>query len=196
MTSMSQWTPDQWAVFTVTVAAGLIAAAVLAVLHLRWTPPAPLRVRGPAPRPSITMTERRAIATQHAPGWAIEAAYVDTLTPMWVDPMAADFTDPGIGALASIRATLTDPALKTSTELQAEESLWINAYADLRYFMPETDAERERVRIALEPAMRTARKWLAQAGEGGAGRRGLSDWRMNTDTGEWPLHGALVLMAP
>lgn len=167
--SFQHWTPEQWSVFTVTVAAGIIAAAVLAVLRrARWTAPAPLRARGPAPRPSIVLTERR------------------QPMPRWTDPMRADFTDPGIGALSSIQAVTVDPTLRTVAEVQAEEGMWINAYSDLTYFMPETDAAREQMRVNLEPALRTARLWLMRAGEVGA-RAALTDWRIDTPTGEYPM---------
>jgi hypothetical protein len=167
--SFQHWTPEQWSVFTVTVAAGIITAAVLAVLRrARWTAPAPLRARGPAPRPSIVLTERRQRAAA------------------WTDPMRADFTDPGIGALSSIQAVTVDPTLRTVAEVQAEEDMWINAYSDLTYFMPETDAAREQMRINTEPAMRTARLWLMRAGEVGA-KAVLADWRIDTPTGEYPM---------
>jgi hypothetical protein len=179
MTSMQHWTPEQWAVFTVTLAAGLIAAAILAAAR-RWTAPALLRARGPAPRPSIVLTERR------MPVAAWQA-------PTWTDPMAADFTDGGIGALSSIQHVTVDPTLRTSAEINAELDAWVNAYADLSGLMPETDAAAETMRVALEPVLRKAHLWRIR-GEGSEQRQRLNDWRMDTPTGEWPLHGALVLL--
>lgn len=194
MTSMQHWTPGQWAVFTVVIGAGLIATAVLAVLR-RYTAPALLRARGPAPRPSIVAAQARMTDAQvdaFKDRW--RAAY-DNGTPAveWLDPMAADFTDPGIGALSSIQAAEADPALHTAAELSAELSAWINAYADLGRLMPETAAAAETMRVNLEPALRKAHLWRIR-GEGSEQRQRLNDWRMDTPTGEWPLHGALVLL--
>jgi hypothetical protein len=178
MTSMQHWTPEQWAVFTVTLAAGLIAAAVVAVLR-RYTAPALLRAGGPAPRPSIVMAERRT----HT---ADVGRRMTQPLPTWVDPMAADFADPGIGALSSIQAITVDPTLRTSAEISAEESAWINAYADLSGLMPDTAAAAETMRINLEPALRKARLWRVR-GERGSGDRALNDWRIDTATGEYRI---------
>lgn len=178
MTSMQQWTPEQWAVFTVTIAAGVIAATLVAVLRrARWAPPALLRARGPGPRPTVVRAVARApLAVRH-------------------DPMELDYTDPGIGALSSIQIMTVDPTLKTSTELRAETDAWVNAYADLSFAMPETAQAAEDMRITLEPVLRKARRWLIQGGEGGAGRKGLADWRIGTATGEYPRIDRQYLMA-
>lgn len=186
MTALQHWTPEQWSVFTVVIAAGVIAMAVLAVLHrARWTPQ-PLRRVAPtsAPRPSLVLTERRTPSFAFDPSMRLDdtIALGQIARDEWVDPMAADFTDPGIGALASIQALGDTDEMQTTAELDA----WINAYADLRFAMPETAAAREQMRINLEPAMRTARLWRMR-GEGGAGRRALNDWRMDTKTGEYPM---------
>jgi hypothetical protein len=196
---MQHWTPEQWAIFTATVAIGIATAAVLVLAGRRYVPPS-LSLPDPArvPRPSIVMTERR--ARNFAAEWraAYDTPAVERTQPLpvivgaggvenWVDPTMADFTDPGIGALSSIQQMVIDPTLRTSAELHAEESAWINAYADLSGQMPETDAAAETMRIALEPVLRKARLWCVRAGEGGAGRRGLTDWRINTATGEYAM---------
>jgi hypothetical protein len=175
--SFEHWTPEQWAVFTITVAAGIVAAVVLAVLHRTryYDTPAWVDPRG-------MLTEQR----RPAPRVIAPAT--------WVDPMVADYTERGIGALSSIQAMTVDPTLRTAAEVQAEEDMWINAYSDLTYFMPETDAAREQMRINLEPAMRTARLWLMRAGEVGA-RAALSTWRMDTPTGEYAAIDRQQLMA-
>jgi hypothetical protein len=195
--SFQHWTPEQWSVFTVTVAAGVIAAAVLAVLRrARWTAPAPLRARGPAPRPSIVRAQLRMTDAEidaFKDRW--RASYGNgTPAATWIDPMRADFTDPGIGALSSIQAVTVDPTLRTEAEIEAEDRAWVGAYSDLTYFMPETDAAREQMRINTEPAMRTARLWLMLAGEVGA-KAVLADWRMDTPTGEYAPIDRQHLMA-
>lgn len=190
--SFEHWTLEQWAVFTVTLAAGIIAAAVLAVLR-RYTAPAPLTLPDihRVPRPSIVMTERRALAVtapRHLP-YIEPSRHVPIIVGEWTDPMAmseTDFTDPGIGSLSSIQATATDPALRTAAEISAELKSWVNAYADLSGSMPETDAVREAMRITLEPALRKAHLWRIR-GEGSEQRQRLNDWRMNTPTGEYPM---------
>lgn len=198
MTSMQQWTPEQWAVFTVTIAAGVIAATLVAVLRrARWTPPALLRARGPAPRPTVVRAQVRMTDAEVDAFKERWRAMYDSGTPVaqWLDPMRADFTDPGIGALSSIQIMTVDPTLKTSTELRAETDAWVNAYADLSFAMPETAQAAEDMRITLEPVLRKARRWLIQGGEGGAGRKGLADWRIGTATGEYPRIDRQYLMA-
>ncbi|MET0426690.1 MAG: hypothetical protein ABW046_22675 [Actinoplanes sp.] len=169
--NMQHWTPEQWAVFTVTVAAGIVAAAVLATLQRRrWTAPALHRVRSPQPRPTVVRAAAR------------------VPVPAWTDPqLLHDFTDPGIGALSSIQAITVDPTLRTSAELHAELDAWVNAYADLSASMPETAKATEQMRVNLEPVFRTARLWRLQ-GEGSSARQQLNDWRIGTKTGEWPLY--------
>lgn len=186
MTSMQHWAPDQWAVFTVTIAAGLIAVTILGALQRtrRYVAPALRRAIAPPPRPSIVMAERRQPIPRAEP-WPFD--------DRWLDPMAADFGDPGIGALSSIQRVTVDPTLRTSAELHAEEDAWVNAYADLSPLMPETDAAVEQMRVNLEPAWRKVHLWRLR-GEGGEQRQRLNDWRMNTSTGEWPLHGARALL--
>jgi hypothetical protein len=197
MTSLQHWTPDQWAVFGVTVAAGVAAAVLLYVARsavLGWTAPAPLRrvEHTSTPRPSLVLTERRALASLPAawePGSIVSSAYLAAHTvplPAWIDPMRVDFTDPGIGALSSIQAVSVDPTLRTSAELHAELDAWVNAYADLAPLMPETDAAAEQMRVNLEPVLRTARLWRVR-GEGGPARQQLNDWRIDTPTGEYPM---------
>jgi hypothetical protein len=196
MTSVQQWTDGQWAVFAVTIAAGVAAAVLLYAARsavLGWTAPAPLRRAAltSAPRPSLVLTERRAIAAVPLDPRSIDPAYLaEYMRPLtdrdWRDPMAADFTDPGIGALSSIQAVDVDPTLKTSAELHAELDAWVNAYADLTPLMPETAAAAEQMRIALEPARRTIELWRMR-GEGGPARRALNDWRMDTPTGAFPI---------
>jgi hypothetical protein len=193
MTSMQHWTPEQWGVFTATIAAGLIAAAVLAVLRRgRWAPPAAHRVRGPGPRPSLVLTQARPTSAEverFKVMWreihANARQPMTVLDATWVDPMKVDYTDPGIGALTSILAVESDPALRTAAEVDAEEDAWINAYADLAPLMTETAAAVEAMRVALEPAMRTARLWRIRC-EGGPARQALNDWRMDTPTCELP----------
>lgn len=181
MTSMSQWTTGQWAVFAVTIVLGLGAIALAYFVRsavLGWTAPAPLRpVRREPTAAEMRRFRSNWLAARNAPAHVLDST--------WSDPMAADFTDPGIGALPSILAVDVDPTLRTSIEISAEEDAWINAYADLSGLMPETDAAREDMRVAIEPAMRTARLWLTRAGETGA-RAALAEWRMNTPTGEYP----------
>jgi hypothetical protein len=193
MTSLQHWTLEQWAVFGVTIAAGIAAATLLYVARsavIGWTAPAPLRrvEHTSTPRPSLVLTQQRqAVAARYAPAWAIEAGYIEPTRQVpiivgadWTDPaMLDDFTDPGIGALSSIRALDDSDEMQTTAELDA----WINAYADLGALMPETDAARETMRVNLEPALRTARLWRVR-GEGGPARQQLNDWRMDTPTGE------------
>lgn len=193
--SFEHWTPEQWTVFTATVAFGIVAVTVLATLaRARYIPPAVQHARGPAPRPSIVMTERR-----YTPPWVQDTSrplpriepsrnvpIIAGELPGWLDPMAADFTDPGIGALSSIQAVTVDPTLKTGAELSAEEDAWINAYADLSGAMPETDAAAEQMRINLEPVLRKAHLWRIR-GEGSETRQRLIDWRIDTPTGEYPM---------
>jgi hypothetical protein len=172
---MEYWTQEQWLAFTGLSVSGVAAVALL-TMGLRamraWTAPAPLRFA-----PAHAMPERRALAVKRAPAWAAEAG--------WTDPMRTDYTDPGIGALSSIRAVAADPALVTGHERQATEEAWIHAYDDLSGRMPETDRAAETMRVNLEPAMRKARLWLMQAGEIGA-KAVLNTWRMDTPTGEYP----------
>jgi hypothetical protein len=192
MTSMQHWTPEQWAVFGLTIAAGIAAAILLYAARsavLGWPAPTPARRVAPTavPRPSLVLAERRTSIDRDM-RVVLADAYEATggvkhHLPAWVDPMAADFTDPGIGALSSIQAMTIDPTLKTSVELSTEESAWVNAYADLSDQMPETDAAVEQMRVALEPALRKARAWRIRGERG----RDLNDWRMNTPTGEYAI---------
>jgi len=189
--SMQHWTPEQWGVFAVTIAAGVIAAALLYAARsavLGWTAPAPMRRAEVVltPRPSLMLTQARmtdAEIERFKERWN-EAHANGRPAAEWLDPMRADFTDPGIGALASIQAIDADPQLRTAAELQAEEDDWINAYADLTPMMPETAKAHEQMRVALEPAMRTAKLWRIR-GEGSTARQWLNDWRMDTPTGEY-----------
>lgn len=200
MTAMQHWTTGQWVVFglTIVVALGAVTLAYVArSAVLGWTAPAPMRIApSSTPRPSLVLAERRAIAARHAPAMAITAGWIEparqvpiivgdspTALPVQHDPMTLDYSSHGPGALRDLLEVVADPALKTSAEIAAEESAWINAYADLSGMMPETDKVRESMRVAIEPAMRTARLWLMRAGETGA-RAVLADWRINTDTGE------------
>lgn len=194
--SFEHWTPEQWAVFTLTIAVGLAAVAVLALAGRRYVPPnLTLPDVRRVPRPSIVMAERRAVVARYAPAWAAEAGYVERTRPLpviagelpgWVDPTVADFTGPGIGALSSIQAVTVDPTLRTEAEISAELDAWINAYADLSGLMPETAAAAETMRVNLEPVLRKAHLWRIR-GEGGPARQALNDWRMGTETGEYPL---------
>lgn len=186
--SFEHWTPQQWAVFTVTIALGFVVAAVLLLAGRRYVPPAPGRGRESVPRPSIVLALARTTdAEVDALRGCWREAY-DNGTPAveWLDPMTADFADPGIGALSSIQAITVDPALRTSAEISAELDAWINAYADLSGLMPETAAAAETMRCTLEPALRKAHLWRIR-GEGSEQRQRLNDWRMNTPTGEYPM---------
>lgn len=168
---MEFWTQDQWVAFTGVTMSG-VGAIMLLMLGLRamrgWNAPAPLRL---------------------APAHAIE--YRGTSKPAarlpgggsWTDPMRADYTDPGIGALSSIRAVADDPALFTEHERRTAEDEWVHAYDDLADRMPETAAAAEAMRVAIEPALRKARLWLMQAGETGA-KAVLANWRIEEHTGE------------
>jgi len=191
MTSMQHWTPEQWAVFAVTIAAGVIAAALLYAARsavLGWKPPAPLHIlaTGKPPRPSLVMTERRyaALATALDRTTWIEPSHNVPIIVAddWTDPTLSDFTDHGIGALPTIQALGDTDEMQTSAELAA----WVNRYADLSALMPETDAARETMRVNLEPVMRKARLWRVR-GEGGPARQQLNDWRMHEHTGEYPM---------
>lgn len=192
--NFEHWTPSQWTVFTLTIALGLVAIAIVALAGRRYTPPQLQHARGPAPRPSIAMTERRAVAAVPLDPRSVDpvhlAAHMRPLADRgwreWTDPMTADFTDPGIGALSSIQAITADPALRTEAEISAEESAWVHAYADLSGLMPETDAATETMRCNLEPALRKAHLWRIRGGETGP-RAALTDWRIDTPTGEYPM---------
>lgn len=195
---MQHWTTGQWVVFFVTIAAGLAAMGLAWRVRsavLGWTAPAPMRYAAhtSTPRPSIVMAERRELASSRPIlRYDTGAGFIttDRLTPIivgqWSDPMAADYSSHGVGALRDLLEVDADPALKTSAELAAEEHAWIHAYDDLSTLMPETVRAAEAMRVAIEPAMRRARRWLIAAGEGGAGRRGLTEWRIGTQTGEYP----------
>jgi hypothetical protein len=199
MTSVQHWTPEQWAVFAVTIAAGVVAAGLLYAARsavLGWTAPAPLRhvAHTSTPRPSLVLAQQRAPLPELTSSTDWVAAALDRARPLpvivgaggvenWVDPTMADFTDHGIGALPTIQIMTVDPTLKTSAELHAELDAWVNAYADLSSLMPETDAARETMRVNLEPCLRKARAWRLRGERG----RELNDWRMNTPTGEWPM---------
>lgn len=194
--SFEHWTPEQWAVFTVTIALGICVLAVLALAGRRYVPPnLSLPDVRRVPRPSIVMTEHR--ARNFAAEW--RASYDASPAPLtrplpiivgelpdWVDPTIADFTDPGIGALSSIQAVTVDPTLRTEAEISAELDAWINRYADLSGLMPETAAAAETMRCNLEPVLRKAHLWRIR-GEGGPARQALNDWRMDTATGEYRL---------
>lgn len=202
---MQQWTDGQWVVFFVTIAAGLAAMGLAWRVRsavLGWTAPAPMRYaeHPSTPRPSIVMTERRELASSRPmmladyivpPMWhdmpiAGPGRELPIIVGEWSDPMAADYSSHGVGALRDLLEVDADPALKTSAELAAEEAAWINAYADLSALMPQTDRARAEMNTAIEPMMRRARRWLYAAGEGSPGRRGLTEWRIGTPTGEYP----------
>jgi hypothetical protein len=161
---MEFWTQEQWIAFTGLSVSG-VAAVVLLTMGLRamrgWTAPAPLRL---------------------APAHAMPRTVHMTA---WTDPMRTDYADPGIGSLSSIRAVSADPALVTEHERAAAEDAWVHEYDDLSGRTPETDAALVAMHANLEPAMRTARRWLMEAGETGA-RAVLNTWRMDTPTGEYP----------
>lgn len=188
---MQHWTPEQWGVFAVTIAAGVIAGALLYAARsavLGWTAPAPMRRAEVivTPRPSLMLTQARmtdAEVERFKERWN-EAHANGRTAAEWLDPMKADYTDPGIGSLTSVLAIDDDPQLRTAAELRAEEDAWIRAYEHLESMMPETDAAFERMRINLEPAMRTAKLWRIR-GEGSTARQWLNDWRMDTPTGEY-----------
>jgi hypothetical protein len=193
--SFEHWTPGQWTAFTVTLAVGLVAAAVLLLAgRARYVPPGlNLPDIRRVPRPSIVMTERRQRVhdcNTHEPYARIGASrnvpVIAGELPGWVDPTVADFTDPGIGALSSIQAIGVDPTLRTEAEISAELDAWINAYADLSGLMPETAAAAETMRCNLEPVLRKAHLWRIR-GEGGSARQALNDWRIGTKTGEYPM---------
>lgn len=177
---MSAWTQDQWIAFYGVTAAG-IGAVMLLMLGLRamrqWAAPARLRPH--------------AAHTAHVPSRMLAMPLPPradrTAAAAWQDPMKADYTQGGVGALSSVLAAAADPALVTEYERRA----WINAYADLSGAMPETDAATEAMRVNLEPALRKARVWLMRSGEVGA-RAVLASWRMDTPTGEYPSPFAIT----
>ncbi len=180
---MQFWTESQWVAFigVTTAGVGALMLLLLALGTIRsWATPAPLRLV-PAHAAHFSSRPAPGVLTMHA----------------WQDPMKADYTDPGSGALTSVLAVEADPALLTERERQAAEDAWVHAYATITDDMlPETLAAAETLRINIEPAMRTARLWLMRAGEVGA-RAALASWRMDTPTGEYlspysPEHRAMV----
>lgn len=192
MTSMQHWTTGQWTVFGLTIAAGLAAVALAWIARsavLGWTAPAPLRTATHtlAARPTLVLAAARRPLPPHDCNRHEPLIDPARQVPVQHDPMTIDYGSHGIGALPDLLVIDADPALRTSTEIAVEEAAWINRYADLSGMMPETAAAREGMRVALEPAFRTARLWLIRCGEVGA-KAELAGWRMDTPTGEWPAY--------
>lgn len=181
--SIQHWTIDQWAVFSLTLGAG-VAAVALALAAWRavrgWTAPAtyrraPLRAQ---PRPTLTTAAgRRAL-----PALTGEYQVVDTEHPSLTSGAhVADALLPGVGSLAALaavgegsltRVVLVDRDIAVAVAVALAPCL-------------------EAFRIAMEPLMRQAHLWelRGQEGRGAAphARVELAHWREFERTGEYAM---------
>lgn len=110
---------------------------------------------------------------------SIDPEYLATVAvPIEHDPMKIDYTEPGIGALASLRAEPEDDTLRTPSEIAAAEHAWIHA----------DDAEISGIvarfeRRALARIDAAVAELLADL----PGHDLLDAWRIDLPTGEYPV---------
>ncbi len=125
-------------------------------------------------------------------------AWLAAPAPLVIDPTAAEIAEhlaPGPGSLTSL-AEVEGHATERVELVDPEVARWFADAFDRPAHTPGRDEAREvdeggalaRFHAAIEPAMRTARLWRVRGEEGpGVGRRMLNDWRIGTETGEWPI---------
>lgn len=108
---------------------------------------------------------------------SVDPEYLATVAvPIEHDPMKIDYTEPGIGALTSLRAEPDDETLRTPSEIAAAEHAWIHAYDDGAAAIVERFERRALARVDAAVA-----KLLADL----PGRDLLDAWRIDEPTGEY-----------
>lgn len=171
--SIAQWAPQQWGVFVTVLAAGLLAALLAGpvarvradVRAKRWTPP-----RGRHIAPSWLTALYPATALPVVPGADRTEQEAQMISEIEAHLAA------GPGSLTSLREV--GPGAVAAVEPLVDPDIAADVAAGL-------DAALEAFRIGVEPAMRTARRWLLQAGETYAAQA-LRAWHIEETTGEIP----------
>lgn len=166
-TAIDAWTQQQWGVFVTVIAAGLLAA-LLAPVAVRTR--ADVRARRWTPSPG-----------RHVAPRALAALYPARALP--VVPGVREFLDevsahvaPGAGSLTSLREV--GPGHIVAAEPLVDADIAESVGAAL-------DAALETFRVAVEPAMRTARLWMLRGGETYA-ENALRTWHLLEQTAEYP----------
>lgn len=171
--SMAEWTTSQWGVFTAVLAAGALAALLAGPVARARVGVRAWRLHHPYPAPAARGRKHREMAT---PDEDQRLSVSPTGEVYWSADVAAHVA-PGPGSLTSLRQV--GPGSVAAVEPLVDDDVAAEVGAAL-------DAALSAFRVAIEPAMRTARLWTLRGGETYA-ENALRVWHIMEITGEYPM---------